>query len=72
MTDNIDAADISWSSSPTGDIRGMILYEDRPLTRWEWVRVRIFRRRDPRIRITHYRRRGWQHLVRRAVEEMMH
>jgi hypothetical protein len=30
-------------------IIGGVLYVDRPLTRREWVKVNVFRRRDPRL-----------------------
>jgi hypothetical protein len=46
---NPDMADFAWSPPRVLNIRGGVLYADRPLTRWEWVRVRVFRRRDPRL-----------------------
>lgn len=44
-----DMADAVWSTPRTLHFRSAILYVDRPLTRWEWVKVRVFRRRDPRL-----------------------
>ena len=44
-----DMADVTWS--PVGGaIRHITIYDDRPLTRWEWFRAKVLRRKgDPRI-----------------------
>jgi len=54
-----DAADYSWesrgvfSSAYKAMLDGAamfppIIYDDRSLTRWEWVKVHVFRKPDPR------------------------
>lgn len=56
-----DAADYSWesrgvfSSAYKAMLDGAamfppIIYDDRPLTRWEWIKVKVFRKPDPRHR----------------------
>jgi len=55
----LDAADYSWdsrgvfSSAYKAMLDGAamfppIIYDDRSLTRWEWVKVHVFRKPDPR------------------------
>jgi hypothetical protein len=54
-----DAADETWNTGLYGEtLKGQIgkvdalwatVYDDRPLTRREWVKVRILRRSDPRV-----------------------
>ena len=44
-----DMAEVTWATPTSLTPVGWYFYIDRPLTRWEWVRVRILRRRDPRM-----------------------
>ena len=43
-----DADDVVWTS-PHLNPAEYVVYADRALTTREWVRVHIFRRRDPRL-----------------------
>lgn len=46
-----DAADAEWPSATISDgtFISLTVYDDRDLTRWEWIKVRVLRRRDPRL-----------------------
>lgn len=44
-----DPQDISWTSSKIANVIGAFYYVDRSLTRWEWLKVHVLRRPDPRL-----------------------
>lgn len=50
MTDEpFDIADAEWSSLSGDKAQWIVVYQDRKLTRWEWIKVHVFRRPNPLI-----------------------
>ena len=46
----MDMDDIAWRPMGIGKVLHVVIYDDRPLTRWERFKAHIFRHRpDPRI-----------------------
>jgi len=41
--------DISWSALSGDKLESYVIYVARELTRWEWMKVHVLRRRDPRV-----------------------
>jgi hypothetical protein len=43
------AAHLTWPSVTGEHVERIDLYDDRQLRLWEWIKVRVLRRRDPRV-----------------------